>query len=251
MTRSRRASPLLGAGMFWIAVLFALPAISAKLENTFYAASTSLFLKVPDAALRKLLPQGWEPAPVPAMQGGNLTVTFTDILASETPDSRPGETARAVWLSAPVQKSGGSERAGVVLGGFASNSAFVPGPYGNYVLAQTHLDRRRQAEAAGASVSENWRFVAENGAKIEFSLAFSEGPALRLNPPESKVVSATKPNLRRINKTDVVAQQLRPGDAKELTVTASGPLLSSLFDGSQQIVAVISAPWLMTRVLVP
>jgi len=89
---------------------------------------------------------------------------------------------------------------------------------------------------------------------VELRLAFADGPARHLKPPESKILSATKPNLRRTNKTEVVAQQLRVGDTsaiKEVTFAASGPLLSSLFDGSEQLVAIISAPWLVTQVLVP
>jgi hypothetical protein len=254
MTRSRIATRSFGAGMLLVAAWLVPPATAAKLENTFYAASTTLFFKVSDAALRKLLPAGWESAAIAQMQGGNLTVTFTDILASETPDGQPGETARAVWLSAPVQKSGTGERAGAVLGGFASNASFVPGPYGNYALAEARLDRHRQIEATGATVSEQWQFVADTGAKVELRLAFTAGPARHLKPPQSRVISATKPNLGRLNKTEVVAQQLPVGGTsavKEVAFVASGPLLSSLFDGSEQVVAVISAPWLVTQVLVP
>jgi hypothetical protein len=51
-----------------------------------------------------------------------------------------------------------------------------------------------------------------------------------------------------------VAQELRlggTGGVKEAVFAASDPLLSSLFDGSEQLIAVISAPWLVTQVLVP
>jgi hypothetical protein len=85
-------------------------------------------------------------------------------------------------------------------------------------------------------------------------LAFVDGAAQHLKPPESRVISATKPNLRRVNKTDVVARQLRSDDTnavKEVSFAASGPLFSSLFDGSEQMIAIISAPWLTTQVLVP
>ena len=253
-TGLRIAARSFGAGMLLLAASFVAPANAAKLEQTFYAASTTLYFKVPDTALRKLLPAGWEPAAIPQMEGGNLTVTFSDILASELAGGQPGDTARAVWLAAPVQKSGTGERAGAVLGGLASTPSFVPGPYGNYVLAQGHLDRRRQIDEAGASVSEAWQFIADNGSRIELRLTFVGGPARHLKPPQSRVISATKPNLGRLNKTEVVARQLRPSDTnavKEVTFSASGPLLSSLFDGSEQLVTVISAPWLTTQVLVP
>lgn len=210
MTGLRIAVRSFGAGILLVAAELAQPATAATLENTFYATSTTIFFKVSDAALRKLLPRGWEPAAVPAMEGGNLTVTFTDILASEPPDGRPGPTARQVWLAAPVQKNGTGERAGAVLGGLASDRAFVPGPYGNYALAEAHLDLRRQDDAGAASVSEEWRFVGDNGAKVELRLVFTDGPARHLRPPPSNVLSAAEPNLRRINKTEVAARQLGP-----------------------------------------
>src|SRR5439155_10745550 len=123
-----------------------------------------------------------------------------------------------------------------------------------YALAQARLDRHRQIEATVASISEQWQFVGDNGARVELRLAFADGPVRHLKPPQSSVLSATKPNLRRVNKTEVVAQQLRVGNTdvvKEATFEASGPLLSSLFDGSEQLIAIISAPWLVTQVLVP
>jgi hypothetical protein len=254
MTRSRIVETWFGAGVLLLAASSISAAEAARLENTFYAASTSLFVKVSDAALRKLLPSGWEPASIAEMHGGNLTITLTDILASDRPDGMPGETARAVWLSAPIQKKGTGERAGAVLGGLASDRSFVPGPYGNYAFAQTHVERRRQVEGGGTSISEQWQFIGDNGARVELRLAFTEGPVRHLKPPPSMVLSAAKPSRRRINKTEVVAQQLRAGDTnaiKDFAFTASGPLLSSLFDGSEQVVAVISAPWLVTQVLVP
>jgi hypothetical protein len=197
---------------------------------------------------------GWELAAVPQMQGGNLTVTFSDILASETADGRPGDTTRAVWLSVPVQKSGTGERAGAVLGGLASDASFAPGSYGNYALAQARLDRRRQIEGNAASLSEEWQFAGDEGAKVQLRLAFTDAPAQHLKPPQSNVLSATKPGLRRINKTEVVALQLRAGDSnavKEVTFAASGSLFSPLFDGSEQLISIISAPWLVTQVFVP
>jgi hypothetical protein len=254
MTKLRNAACSFATGMLMLVGCHVSPALAAKLENTFYAASTTLFFRVSDAALGKLLPAGWELAPVPQMQGGNLTVTFSDILASETADGQPGDTARAVWLSAPVQKTGTGERAGAVLGGFASDPSFAPGPYGNYALAEAHLDRRRQVEANGASINEDWQFAGNDGARVELRLTFADGPAQHLKPPQSNVLSATKPNLRRINKTEVVVREMRPDDSntvKEVNFAASGPLLSPLFDGSQQLIAIISAPWLTTQVLVP
>jgi hypothetical protein len=253
MRKLRVAARSLAAGMM-LFLWLASPVIAAKLENTFYAASTTIFVKVPDTALRKLLPEGWEPAAIPQMQGGNLTVTFSDILASETADGQPGETARAVWLSAPVQKSGSGERAGAVLGGLASNRFLVPGPYGNYALAQAHLDRRRQLDANSTSINEDWQFAGNDGARVELRLTFADGTAQHLKPPQSRVLSATKPNLRRLNKTEVVARELRVGDAnavREITFAASGPVFSSLFDGSEQLIAIVSAPWLVTQVFVP
>jgi hypothetical protein len=36
-----------------------------------------------------------------------------------------------------------------------------------------------------------------------------------------------------------------------VSFAASGSLFSPLFDGSEQLIAIISAPWLVTQVLLP
>jgi hypothetical protein len=155
MTKPRIAARAFGAGILLMAASLPLPASAARLENTFYAASTTLFFKVSDAALRKLLPPGWEPAAIPQMEGGNLTVTFSDILASETADGQPGGTARAVWLSVPVQKGGTGERAGMVLGGPRTLPSF-PGRMGI-------MGSPRRISIGGASSKQTARRSANTG----------------------------------------------------------------------------------------
>jgi hypothetical protein len=254
MMRSRIAASLIGLGMLLVASLGSVEA-AETLEKTFYTVSTTLWFKVNDTPLRKLLPEGWEPVQIAGMQGSNLVITFTDVLASETPDGKLGETFRLASLYAPGQKSGTDEKATMVLGGLASDGSFVPGPYGNYVLAKARVDRHRKIETADeSSCEEAWWFVGDNGATIEFRLKFAGGPVQHLKPPESKSLSAAKPDSRRITKTEFVSQPVRFGDidtVKDVVFTASGPQLSPLFDGSQQLIGIFSIPWSLTQVLAP
>jgi hypothetical protein len=255
MTTARIAASLIGAGMLLGIVCLGSAAPAEKLEKTFYTASTTLWLEVSDAALRKLLPEGWEPIDVSSMGGSNLVVTFTDILASETPDGKPGETGRLVSFSAPVQKSGTDEKTAMILGGLVSDASFAPGPYGNYTLAKVRLDRHLQTEAAAKSIREEaWQFVGDNGATLEFRLKFSGGEARHLKLPASTNSSAAKPDLRRINKSEIVMQPVRFRDTdsvKDVVLKAAGPQLSPLFDGSEQLIAIFSNPSAVLQVLVP
>src|SRR4029077_6485190 len=60
MMRSRIAASLIGLGMLLVASLGSVEA-AETLEKTFYTVSTTLWFKVNDTPLRKLLPEGWEP----------------------------------------------------------------------------------------------------------------------------------------------------------------------------------------------
>jgi hypothetical protein len=56
MRRLRIAARSFGAALLLVTAWCVSPAMAAKLENTFYAASTTLFFKVSDAALASCSP---------------------------------------------------------------------------------------------------------------------------------------------------------------------------------------------------
>src|SRR5712691_5056205 len=102
-----------------------------------------LDLHVPDSVIKALLPPGWTPNV--AAQGppkdANLRAVFIDRVTINGPDGRPlnGGSNRLVYLAAPVTEPGGMN-VQMIIGGLTETDA--PGPFGNYLLATTHLMQR-------------------------------------------------------------------------------------------------------------
>src|SRR3954462_11266674 len=74
---------------------------------------------VPDAALRKFLPAGWEPAI--ATQGPakdcNIRVIFIDRADITNPEGAPTGTSRMVYLAAPVKQTGTNNAGQMIIAG--------------------------------------------------------------------------------------------------------------------------------------
>ena len=100
---------------------------------------------VPDAALRKFLPAGWEPSI--ATQGPakdcNLRLIFIDRVDITDAKGQATGSSGLVYLAAPVKQTGTSTVGQMIIAGLTTDPKDVPGPFGNYQLATTHkMDRK-------------------------------------------------------------------------------------------------------------
>jgi hypothetical protein len=132
-----------------------------KLVGTYGEERTVLAFKVPDTAAQKLLPEGWQVSPPSTgpSNDANLNVVFVDVLTVQNPDGTPGETVRIAALVVPAKKKGTDAAVPMVVGGFASNPAYVPGAYGNESLASATVDRHVHTDPSGkTNVEESWEF---------------------------------------------------------------------------------------------
>jgi hypothetical protein len=142
---------------------------------------TILAFRVPDAAVQKLLPEGWQvsPATTGPSKDANLTVAFLDVLTVQNPDGSSGETYRVVALGVPAKKKGTDTTVPMVVGGL-STPPNAPGAHGNFTLASTTVDRHIHTDAAGkTSVEESWEFKGDGGDAIQLQLQFDRGLAAR------------------------------------------------------------------------
>ena len=124
-------------------------------------------LKVPDAALKAFLPQGFtlNVATQGPAKDCNLRAIFIDRLTVHTPDGKPiGKGSnRLVYLAAPVRDASGAN-AQLIIGGLTADPTDAPGPFGNYLHATT-ATAKRTTSGEGASVTEtqDWVFQAASG----------------------------------------------------------------------------------------
>jgi hypothetical protein len=120
--------------------------LSEKLTGTNVDVRTGLAFKASDAAVRKLLPAGWEPNPAAGgpTQGANLNVMLLEQIISQDPEGKPVALLRGVVMTIPAKKTGSDAAGPMVFAGFSR-------------LRQQHLARtasicrRRSPPSAGCA----------------------------------------------------------------------------------------------------
>lgn len=243
-----------------MALLLMTPAASAqeKLVGTYGEARISLAFRIPDEIVQKILPPGWLAGPFSAgpSKGANLVVTFMDWLVVQDEDGKPAKTYRSVGLSVPAKQAGSDATVSMTVGGLSSPAGYAPGPYGNSVPAKSAVMRTERTDDPGVSSAEEvWQFEGEDGASVQLQLRFLRGIAAR-SKLEAKVHSAMKPDFYRIYRVEQAVDVVRsaPGGTDRVqgyVFKASGPLLSSLFNGSEQLVSITSMPWYSRQAFLP
>ena len=213
---------------------------------------------VPDAALRKFLPAGWEPniATQGPAKDCNVRLIFIDRIDVTGADGAALGSSRLVYLAAPVKQSGSSNAGQMIIAGLTSDPKDAPGPFGNYELATTvNVDRSLKATGKDALMEENWEFVAANGERLEVHLKYERAPA-RKGGAEVKFFSPTNPSSYQIFKTEQGIDIMRNATinvrdrVKEFSYTVAGRL-GSLFDGTERVVSIDSFHWYNRGIYLP
>ena len=137
--------------------------IEQSLEHRF-----QLDFHVPDAALAKLLPAGWQAnvATGGAAKDANLRLVFIDRIHVTGADGKPAGkgTNRVVWLAIPVKESASGTVGQMVIGGLTEDAQDAPGPFGTYIAASTHkMQRSLTLDSGPVLATENWDFAAGSG----------------------------------------------------------------------------------------
>ena len=217
---------------------------------------TAMTFRVNEGALQKLLPGGFEvnsPAAGPA-KGTNLAITLIDYLMAQDPEGKSLPTRSTVAMNIPSKKTATGEAVGMVVGGFILEAG-VPGPYFNFSAAKISVNRQSHNVDGKSIIDESWDIKGSDGNALEVALQF-ERSALARGKVETKIHSGAKPEFYRIYKfeqaTDVVRSVSMGLDrATKFSIKASGPKLSPLFDGTQQVISITSVPYYSRTIYVP
>ncbi len=220
-----------------------------------------LDLRVPDAALAALLPEGWRlnVATRGAAKDANLRAVFIDRLTIHGPDGRPvGRGAnRLVYLIAPVTDPAGTNGQ-LVVGGLTADAADAPGHFGVYLHAATHSMRRTVSAGEGPALeTQDWVFAAPSGERLEMHITFERGVPNRGNQSETRFSSAPDPATYQISRQEQVLDILRnvttnpPDRVREFSFSAGGGRYSALFDGTEQVLSWDNIIWVNRTVLAP
>lgn len=216
---------------------------------------------VNDAALAKMLPQGWEP--VVATSGPakdcNLRMIFIDrmaIMADGGKTATP-HAARLVYHAIPVKQTGTGNAGQMIIHGLTENAADAPGVFGVYQHATTAKMTRTHTASGGVMTgSENWEFAAASGEHMSLQVEYVRGPA-RKGAADVKFFYPNDPSKYQIFKTDQAIDIMRnpttnpPDNIKKFSYKAGGGKIAALFDGTEKVVSWDSFPWYIRTVSAP
>jgi len=217
---------------------------------------TALAFKIPEAGVRKFLPQGWD---LDVANSGptkdiNLRLTFIDRLTAQDAEGKALDPVRIITLGIPAKKTGSETRGTMLFRIYSSSAAGVPGPYGVSVQANTNIERRVRIDPAGtASVEELWELQSQDGDSIQLQIQYVRG-ATTTGKAENLMYSAAKPDFYRIYRSEQAVDVVRePGTdrVQKIIFKTSGPKLAPLFDGSELLIGVTSVPWYTRQTYLP
>lgn len=243
----------------------ALAGVCAHAETLVESSAETRFqldLKVPEAALKPLLPEGWtlNIAAQGAAKDANLRLVFIDRVTINGPDGKPAGKGsnRLVYLVAPVKDPAGAN-AQLVVGGLTEDPADAPGPFGVYLPASTHTMQRSTSSTGSSPImdSQDWVFHAASGEHLELHIKYERGTGNRAKPADTRLYSAKNPAFFQISRQEQVLDILKnsttnpPDRVKEFSLKASGGSYAGLFDGSEKLLSWDNILWINRSVFLP
>jgi hypothetical protein len=253
-----RLTSLFRRPLLLIATLTLLPLASAQdyvewsTENR-----TSLSFQVNAAGVAPLLPDGWSLVPLEgAPERTAVSITFMDrhlVLDAQGQVLRTG-TSRYMVMSVQARHEAGGQSGTMLVTGISPEG---PGAYEVYQQAVVaSVDKRGSGEGeASGETQESWTMQAQSGDRVQLSLAYTEATPVRR---QSRVVlrSGRRPDFTRTYQidqaTDALGRPDEPGSRiRQLSFTATGPLFSRIFDGTQVLTGVTAIPWYSREIFIP
>jgi len=214
---------------------------------------TFVYFKVSARALQAFVPDEWEISPASSGRScdANLLVAFVDQATALDAAGKPLRPLRNVLFEIPVRKRGGEARAMMLFTGLSSGG---PGPYSTNLLAAAHVERKVRHEPSGSFVEESWALNAPDAARVSLELQFVRGPTT-IEEVESRVYSQVQPQFSRIYRVeqaaDLVWSTTETLRLRKFTFEAMSDKLTPLFDGSEQLISIVSVPVYARRIYLP
>jgi hypothetical protein len=258
---SSNFSTQLSFGLFAIAVLSASGVGAQDIVEQSAEYRYQLDFHVPDAALAKFLPQGWEPNISQAgnAKDANLRLIFIDRLAvldAEGNAIGAGST-QMVYLAIPVQEVAGDAAGQMIIAGLTADSAAVPGPFGVYQHAVTaNMDRSIETIDGKVIVEEDWDFATATGERLQMHIKY-ERAATRSGGRDTMFFDPNDPTKHLIFRPrqgiDIGRNVTTnpPDRVQEFSYTAGGGRIAELFDGTERVLSWDSFPWYNLEILSP
>lgn len=218
--------------------------------------------QVDSQGLQGRLPPPWQLNQVAGgpFKGANFFLVLVDNLRTEDPEGKAlaGGALRFAAFFSPAINPQTGQTVSVVLGGFSSSPAYVPGFYQVYRAASIRMEHATISGGGDADQQiDAWEVLGQTG-KVELAFRLSSLPdasARSRNKSEANVISARNPALWRIYKFDTGTDNVK-SDAlgidriRSLELRVNAAEFADLFDGTERIVGINLVPWYVRQVYV-
>jgi hypothetical protein len=223
---------------------------------------TYLWFHVEDAAAQALLPEGWVVSPPPGgpAAGANFLLILLERKLGVDPAGQalPGGVNNLMAVTVvPARAEGGEEAGPVIVGGISADPAVTPGFYQVYQPGSIRLVRSEETggKDMAAAVSETWEVEGDDGTRLVLEIGYERGVA-SVTRFDNPVYSGADPEVFRIYRGHNGVEVLRskPADVDRLNtfrLEAGGGIFAPVFDGSEEVVSVISLPWYFRETFLP
>jgi len=213
-------------------------------------------VNAPSKGIEALLPEGWALMPFPGgpLAGANVLFVFIDTLSQRDAEGEPiSPAARRALALASLGKQDDKVRLFVLR---IYNTKPESDPYGVNVAAD--IMRKTGVEVSADDKrkrSDEWIIQTAENEKITFTLDYETGNR-NWAPAEALPYSAKDPDFSRIYRvkqlTDLVASTaLEKPASGTFTLTNGLSDLTTILDGSEDIVAVIDVPMYVREIFLP
>src|SRR5262245_27919508 len=246
-----------------------------KLFSTVYETRTMMAFRLHEDALLKLLPEGWRVDPVAAghARGANFRFGLSDQLAAINADGSSAEAHRFCPMTVTAIRDGMAAPQRMAIGVWSTGSD--PGrmrhpdrtqavPLAPARMPDTaEVERSIRADVAGVvTLKEAWRFSAPadrappsdptravnslSGETLTLDLAWTRGP-LERSMEEFRIYAPSAGDTYRQYRIEQVEEvvfsvSLGVDRTSRRSYRATGPLLSRLFDGTEELVSIAVQP---------
>jgi hypothetical protein len=220
-----------------------------------------LAFRVNPEAVQRWLPTPWQLNPPTSgpLKGATLFVVLVDRLRDDEAEGKPGFHGpnHIVNIVVPARHPQTGQIASIILGGWASNPANVPGFYQVYRQAAVRVEQVTRGEAEAEEVVDVWevRDTASRGG-LELRLQSQRTLSMRTRERgEAQALSAKNPDLWHRHRFDAATDVVRSVPAgidmvQQYSFRLTAPEYREFFDGSEQLVGIVAAPWHMRQVFI-
>jgi hypothetical protein len=221
-----------------------------------------LGFRVQSEAIQARLPTPWQLHPVHngPLRDANFIVALVDRVRDDDPAGKPKFRGadRIINFVAPATHPQTGQIASIILGGWASNSARVPGFFQVYRAATIRVEQViKSRDDDVEEVTDVWEVQDTTGlGEMELQLQSRRPVSARTRARgEARVISAKDPDLWQLHKFEAAMDVVKSGPegvdrVQHYTFRLTTPEYGTLFDGSEQLIGISVTPWYVRQVFV-